>query len=93
MQTATNAKMARMLGNMAKYTIRVNTWRDPRGNLWAPNTRIKLYAPSAMIYSYFIFEVKRVVLDMDSDSEKATIELSLPGSFSGEPPESFPWDM
>lgn len=92
-QTATKAKLGRMLGNMAKYSIQVSTWRDVNGNLWAPNTRIKLFAPDAMIYTPYTFEIKSVSLKKDRNSETATLELVLPGSFSGEPPETFPWEM
>ena len=92
-EAATNAKLARMLGNMAKYSIRVSTWFDSNGNLWAPNTKIKLKAPNAMIYDFYEFEIKSVEFTEDSTSETATLELSLPGSFSGEPPESFPWEL
>lgn len=92
-ETATKAKLARMLGNMAKYTIQVATWFDSSGDLWAPNTKIKLRAPNAMIYDFYEFEIKSVEFALDASSETATLELSLPGSFSGEPPEIFPWEL
>ena len=92
-ETATKAKLARMLGNMAKYTITVNTWRDANGELWVPNSKIRLKAPGAMVYDFFDLEIKSVEFSQDESSETATIELSLPGSFSGEPPEVFPWEL
>ncbi len=92
-ETATKAKLARMLGNMAKYTIRVASWYDSKGVLWAPNTKLQLRSPNAMIYDFYEFEIKSVEFALDSTSEVATIELSLPGSFSGEPPEIFPWEL
>lgn len=90
---ANKAKLSRMLGNMAKYTIEVCTWRDANGQLWAPNTRIMLEAPDAMIYGPYTFEVKKVRFNQSDKSETATLELALPGSFSGEPPEVYPWEL
>lgn len=92
-ETAVKAKLARMLGNMASYTAEIATWRDVDGNLWAPNKKIKIKAPSAMVYDYFDFEIRSVDFSQDGSSETATLELSLPGSFSGEPPEIFPWEL
>lgn len=92
-ETATKATLSRMLGNMANYTIEVATWRDANGNLWAPNTVLKLSAPDAMIYDYYDFEIKSVDFSQDSTEEIATLVLALPGSFSGEPPEVFPWEL
>ena len=92
-ETATRAKLARMLGNMATYTLDVDTWRDANGAIWAPNTRIQIEAPDAMIYGQYTFEVKSVRLNQSENSETATISLALPGSFSGEPPEVYPWEL
>lgn len=91
-ETATKAKLARMLGNMAAYEANVSTWRDTNGKLWAPNTRIKLFAPDAMIYTEYEFEIKQVEFTQNDTEQKARLTLSLPGSFSGEPPEVFPWE-
>lgn len=86
------AKAGRMFGNMAAYGLQVSTWRDPAGALWRPNTTLKLEAPGAMIYSSYEFVVRSVRFDSETDSETAELDLVLPGSFSGEIPESMPWD-
>ncbi|MEG1884842.1 MAG: hypothetical protein RR182_01040 [Alistipes sp.] len=92
-ETAVKAKQARMLGNMAAYDIQVSTWRDQSGELWEPNTRISLKAPDAMIYDFYEFEIRAVAFEGSENSRTATLSLSLPGSFSGEPPEVFPWEL
>jgi len=89
---ATLAKLGRMFANAAGYTVGVATWRDPAGNLWAPNTTITLDAPDAMIYRETEFLIRTVTLEQDENSETATLGLVLPGSFSGEIPERLPWD-
>jgi hypothetical protein len=45
-----------------------------------------------MIYSSYEFVVRSVRFDSETDSETAELDLVLPGSFSGEIPESMPWD-
>lgn len=91
-KTAVNAKAGRMFGNMASYTLAVDTWRDPSGNLWRKNTTIVVSAPGAMIYGPYEFVIRAVKLGRNGDAETAELEIVLPGSFSGEIPEVLPWD-
>jgi len=89
---AVNAKMGRMFGNMASYSVRVPTWRDPQDNLWEPNTIVKLTAPDAMIYNAYDFVIRSVEFTRTPTSFDAILNLVMPGSFSGEIPEVLPWD-
>lgn len=89
---AVNAKLGRMFGNMAAYSISLPTWRDPRGNLWEPNTIVSLFAPDAMIYSDYKFIIRSVEFERTGDKELAVLNLVLPGAFSGTIPEALPWD-
>lgn len=91
-QPATEAKMGRMFGNMASYSVTVNTWRDANGNLWEPNTTVQVLAPGAMVYTPYNFIVRSVALGREADNEEATLDLVLPGAFSGQTPEALPWD-
>lgn len=89
---AVAAKAGRMYGNMASYSIAVDTWRDQAGNLWAPNTLISLEAPDAMVYSAYIFVVRSVQFSRTDNNESAQLDLVLPGSFEGVVPEVLPWE-
>lgn len=89
---AVRAKLSRMYGNMVAYSVQLDTWRDSGGNLWAPNTLIKLQAPGAMIYSSYMFVIRSVSFERSSDKEAAELSLALPGAFNGEAPEALPWD-
>lgn len=91
-KSAVEAKAGRMYGNMASYSVRVATWRDPNGNLWEPNTLIKLLAPDAMIYKEYGFVIRSIEFTRDRATETATLNLVIPGSFSGKTPEALPWD-
>lgn len=89
---ATEAKMGRMFGNAVTYSASVATWRDPAGNLWKPNTTITLIAPDAMIYNETEFVIRSIELQRDTKGDVATLNLVLPGAFSGKIPEVLPWD-
>lgn len=91
-KSAVEAKAGRMFGNMASYSVRVATWRDPSGKLWEPNTAIKLQAPDAMIYKEYEFIIRSIEFSRDRATETATLNLVIPGSFSGKVPEALPWD-
>ena len=89
----TRAKMGRMFGSMAPTTVEdLPTWRDPRGELWAPNTTILLRAPSAMVYRDYEFLIKAVTFKQSAEKESATLELVLPGAYSAQIPATLPWD-
>lgn len=90
--TATKAKLGRMFGNMVFVTVEVPTWRDPSGALWEPNTALELEAPGAMLYRPTRFLIRNVTLRQEANTDAATLELVLPGSFSGEVPAELPWD-
>lgn len=90
-KAATESKAGRMFGGMVSYDIMLDTWRDPTGELWAPNTILNLEAPDAMVYSPFDFLVKSVNFERIENSETALLTLVLPGSFSGKIPETLPW--
>ena len=92
LKPAVAAKLGRMLGGSASYTIDVSTWRDPGGALWAPGTTVRLTAPDAMIYGAYDFIVESVEFSRGSKSESAALSLVIPGTFSGEIPGALPWD-
>jgi prophage tail gpP-like protein len=91
LNAAVRAKAGRMFGNMAAYSVRVDTWRDPNGVLWAPNTTLLLLAPGAMIYNEFEFEIRSIQFQKGK-SKTAVLDLVIPGAFSGQIPEALPWD-
>lgn len=90
---ATRARMGRMFGAMVSWKIEnIPTWRDPNGKLWQPNTYVSVYAPDAMIYTKTDLLIRGVDLHQDANNESASLEVVLPGVFSGEVPTSLPWN-
>lgn len=91
-KNAVQAKIGRMFGNLVTYTIEVDTWRDPKGALWAPNTTITLTASDAMVYNEYEFIIRSVDFNRDGSTKTAALSVVIPGAFSGEIPEALPWD-
>ena len=91
-KSAVEAKTGRMFGNLVAYSVRVATHRTPNGSRWQSNTSIILRAPDAMVYNDYEFIIRSVDFEADSKTETATLNLVLPGSFSGEIPSKLPWD-
>jgi len=91
-KAAALAKLGRMFGAAAGYTVEVPTWRTPDGELYRRNKTIKLTAPSAMIYNQYEFLIKAITYRRVKDRETASLELVFPGAYSGEQPETLPWD-
>lgn len=91
---ATRAKLSRMFANMASYALDIATWRDQAGELWAPNTTLKLKAPTAMVYRESEFLVRSVSLHQEAGTSTAAVGVVLPGAFNilGEPPDALPWE-
>lgn len=89
---ATRAKLGRMIGNAVTFEVPLPTWRDPRGELWQPNSTVSLLAPGVMVYRETELIVSTVTFDHDTESRRARLTLVLPGAFSGEVPERLPWD-
>lgn len=90
--TATRAWLGRMFANMVSYDVHVATWRDPSGQLWAPNTTITLLAPKAMIYTETELLIREVTFSQSANETTATLKVVLPGAFAGDAPERMPWD-
>lgn len=91
--TAVKGKIGRMFAAAVSYVIPLPTWRDPKGDLWKPNTTVTVKSPSAMIYKETELLVRDVSLSKSkAEGERARLGLVLPGAFSGEAPPRLPWE-
>jgi len=88
---ATRAFIGRMFANSVSYQVDVATWFDQSGNLWEPNTIVRLHSPGVMVYEPYDFVLTTVELMADSDRKTARLTLQLPGAYSGKIPERLPW--
>lgn len=89
---AVQSKLGRMFGNMAGWSIgNLPTWRDPRGQLWTPNTTLTLLAPGVMVYQETELLVRSVELRADAEKQVAKLDVVMLGAFSGDSPKVLPW--
>jgi len=89
---AAKAKLGRMFGNTVSYAIQgLPTIRDPQSDLWEENKTIKLTAPGAMVYTETEMLIRGVTIARNKESATASLNVVLPGAFSGEPPPGVPW--
>ena len=89
---AVTAKMGRMFANTVKYELSVSVPYDASYHYWEPNRFIKIKNKAAMIYNATDFLIRAVELTFTPQEATAQLDLVLPGSLSGEIPESMPWD-
>lgn len=91
---AVKAAVGRMIASVVTYTVAdLPTWRDPRGELWRPNTTVMVLAPEAMIYQETELMIRAVTFKQTAERETATLSLVLPGTFGGSLPKGLPWDL
>lgn len=90
---ATLRKMGGMFADMASWTIPdLPGWRAPNGEIWEPNTTLIVHAPSTMIYQPYELLIREVTLKQTKDADTASLNVVMPGAFSGKIPEFLPWD-
>ncbi len=87
------SKLRRNWSERVSFTVTVEGWRNPLGEIWKDNTRILIHYPSALIYNPFEFLIKTVRLKKSSDEYTAELDLVFPQSFDiDEELESLPWE-
>lgn len=91
LREAVRSKAGRMFAGAISYTVDLDTWRDPAGDLWQPGTFVRLDAPGVMVYESTLMQIRDVHLEKTSTRETAALTLILPGSLSGQLPEVLPW--
>jgi prophage tail gpP-like protein len=89
---AVNARLGRMFADTVSYEIEVATVLDQNGEYWTPDRFITLNAPGAMVYKTTPLYLMGTRLKFTPSSKTASLKCVLPGSLSGDLPESFPWD-
>jgi len=87
------AKIGRMYANAVAWDATVIDIRDSQGRLWKPNTKIRVTAPSAMIYESTELLIRTATLVRRGRSQITQLRLVFPESFNGEVPPGFPWDL
>ena len=86
------AKAGQMFGECVSYELKVQGHKDRGGSLYEKNKLISLYSPNAMIYKETILLIKSLTMSHTINGDMTSFDLVLPGSYTGEIPEVFPWE-
>ena len=92
LETAVTAAAARMFAGVFVATLELSSWHTENGETFMPNRTIELRSPDDFINDFYEFLITDVVLSKSSGEERASVNLALPGVYSGELPEALPWD-
>ncbi len=85
-EAAVAARWARNLAWIEALTmdLPVEGWLDPKGNVWAPNTKYTLVSPSIHLPNGFDFLVRSVEFNETPGSKSAILKLIPPQLYSKE---------
>ncbi len=75
-----------------KIPIGYEGWLRPDGELWAENDLVLVQAPSLMVYKPYMLLITSVTFNSTPSAKTVSLGLTIPGAYSGVPPEVFPWD-
>jgi len=89
---AVESKAGRMFGEFCSVKAEVSTWLNDIGTLLLPGQIVAVQSSQNFIDEPFNFLIRTVNLQKKSNSETATLDLCLPGVFSGEIPGRMPWE-
>jgi prophage tail gpP-like protein/phage tail protein X len=92
LKTAVETVAGRMFAKAFVVTMTIASWIDDNNDTIDVNKIVRLRSPDNYIEDYFDFLVKDVSQTVTGGSKSSTLNLVLPGVFSGKIPESVPWN-
>jgi len=92
LETAVQAMAGRMFSAIVSYDVELATWINGQGQIYEPNTTMKVLSPEDYIERPYEFLIADVTLNQAADGARtSSLRLVVPGSYSGEIPEVMPW--
>lgn len=91
LETAVKTMAGRMFADIVSVNVTIATWKYGAGAILRPNTTVTLVSEEDFIPAPYEFIVADVALTKTSSEQTASLRLTLPGVYSGEIPESLPW--
>lgn len=86
------SKAGYMFGNSVTYNLLIYGHKNAKGELFQKNNSITLQSPGAMIYRDTEFLIKSFTMKRTNEGDTTEFTLVLPGAYTGELPEVFPWE-
>jgi prophage tail gpP-like protein len=92
LESAVKAYAGRMFADAVSFELECAEHTDKDGVLFQKGTIVKITAPGAMIRRETNFLAREVKFSCTTEGKKTVMTLVLPGSYTGESPEVFPWE-
>jgi prophage tail gpP-like protein len=91
LETAVQSTAGRMFAEVISCSVDVATWNNDMGSVYKPGQLVSLQSTEDFIPDAFTFLVTMVTLRKSAGNQSASLNLALPGVYSGELPERLPW--
>ena len=91
-ENATKAHAGRMFADCINFELSCENHVNENKEIFTKGMTVCVLAPSAMITRETNFIAKNVKLSRTVEGKTATLTLVLPGAYTGEIPEVFPWE-
>ncbi|MCL2381357.1 MAG: LysM peptidoglycan-binding domain-containing protein [Treponema sp.] len=92
LQNAVEAYGGRMFADCVSYELECDTHHNNDGGRFQKGMTVCIHAPTAMITRETNFTARKITFTRTTEGKKSKINLVLPGSFTGNLPEVFPWE-
>jgi len=92
LQKGVEAYAGRMFADCVSYELVCDTHHNANGSRFRKGMTVCVHAPNAMITRETNFIARSVKFTRTTDGKQTTLDLVLPGSFTGTLPEVFPWE-
>ena len=93
LEPATTALAGRLFSSIVSVDVQLATWLNDLGQIYEPNTTVKIKSPEDFIENSYEFVVADVTLRQTADGGRtASLRCTIPGAYTGDIPEVMPWD-
>jgi prophage tail gpP-like protein len=92
LQNSVRSYAGRMFADAVSYELQCEKHFTTEGRRFKKGMTVCVYAPSAMITRETNFIARNIKLERTTEGKTSTLTLVLPGSYTGELPEAFPWE-
>lgn len=90
--TAVEALAGRMFSAIVSVDVELSTWLNDQGQIYEPNTTLKLKSPEDFIETSYEFVIADVTLRQSANGGRtAALRCTIPGAYTGDIPEAMPW--
>jgi prophage tail gpP-like protein len=92
LENAVRSYAGRMFADCVSFELECEGHVNENNELFGKGMTVCVYAPGAMIASETNFIARNVHLKRTKEGKTTSLTLVLPGSYTGELPEAFPWE-